>query len=40
MIFKAGDKLMLTFHTPNQTGFERPTFRELLDVGDSIIVKD
>lgn len=36
MIFKADDKLMLTFHTPNQTLLERPTFRELEDFGDSL----
>ncbi len=39
MIFKADDKLMLTFHTPNQTGFERPVFRELEDMGDTIRLK-
>lgn len=36
MIFKADSKLLLTFHTPNQTGRERPVFRELEDTGDSI----
>lgn len=36
MIFKADDKLMLTFHTPNQTGLERPTFRQLEDMGNTI----
>lgn len=39
MIFKADDKLMLTFHTPNQTGYERPTFRELEDLGDTLKIK-
>ncbi len=39
MIFKAGDKLMLTFHTPNQTGYERPVFRELEDLGNTIKMK-
>ncbi|MCH5321182.1 MAG: family 43 glycosylhydrolase, partial [Eubacterium sp.] len=39
MIFKADDKLMLTFHTPNQTNYERPTFRELEDTGDMIKIK-
>lgn len=39
MIFKADDKLLLTFHTPNQTGFERPVFRELEDIGDTVILK-
>ncbi len=36
MIFKADNKLMLTFHTPNQTGLERPVFRELEDTGATI----
>lgn len=36
MIFKADDELILTFHTPNQTGFERPTFRKLKDNGETI----
>lgn len=40
MIFKADDRIMLTFHTPNQTGLERPVFRELEDMGDTIKVKD
>ncbi len=39
MIFKADDRLMLTFHTPNQTGFERPVFKELEDTGDTIRLK-
>lgn len=39
MIFKVDDKLLLTFHTPNQTGFERPVLRELEDTGDTIIIK-
>ena len=39
MIFRADDKLMLTFHTPNQTNYERPTFRELEDIGDTIKIK-
>lgn len=39
MIFKADNRLMLTFHTPNQTGFERPVFRELEDTGDTIRLK-
>lgn len=36
MIFKADDKLTLTFHTPNQTCLERPVFRQLEDMGDTI----
>ena len=39
MIFSAEDKLILTFHTPNQTGFERPSFRELEDSGDILKLK-
>lgn len=36
MIFKAGEKLFLTFHTPNQTDFERPAFIELKDCGNHL----
>lgn len=39
MIFKANDKLYLTYHTPNQTLFERPVFRELDDIGEQIKIK-
>lgn len=39
MIFKTDNKLMLTFHTPNQTNYERPVFRELEDLGDTIKFK-
>lgn len=31
MIFKAENKLFLTFHTPNQTGKERPAFYEITE---------
>ena len=37
--FRQGDKLMLTYHTPNQTGLERPVFKELEDIGDNIRIK-
>ncbi len=40
MIFKAGDKLMITYHTPNRTNFERPVIRELKDNGETIIISD
>lgn len=40
MIFKADGKLILTFHTPNQTNYERPTFREIEDTGDTIKIKE
>lgn len=36
MIFKADDRLMLTLHSPNQTGLERPRFIELIDTGKEI----
>lgn len=39
MIFSTGEKLMLTFHTPNQTNYERPAFRELEDRGEDLILK-
>lgn len=40
MIFKAQDKLMLTYHSPNKTDYERPVFKEIIDLGDRIeIVK-
>lgn len=40
MIFKTTDgQLMLTFHAPNQTGLERPVFKQLADEGNKIILK-
>lgn len=39
MIFKADDKLYLTFHTPNKSLEEHPTFKELIDTGNSIKIK-
>jgi len=36
MIFKAGDKLYLTYHSPNTRGEEKPFFRELEDYGDGL----
>ncbi len=39
MIFKDfNGKLYLTYHTPNQTDFERPHFAELNDLGERIAV--
>lgn len=35
MIFQAEGKLYLTFHSPNQKGYERPAFTEITDTGDS-----
>lgn len=36
MTFNDGNKLWLTFHTPNRTDYERPVFIELRDNGDSL----
>lgn len=33
MIFRKGNQLMLTYHSPNQTGKERPVFKEIRDTG-------
>lgn len=33
MLFEKDGTLMLTYHTPNQTGSERPTFRAVKDSG-------
>lgn len=40
MIFDSDDKLMLTIHTPNQTGFERPVFIELEDLGSTLKIME
>ena len=39
MLFKTEDKIFLTYHSPNTSGFEHPCFVEVEDVGDKIIVK-
>ena len=40
MLFKDKDgQLWLTFHTPNQTGFERPHFVPVTDIGDKIVIE-
>ena len=39
MIFKANNRLYLTFHSPNQTDYERVKLVELSDNGNSISVK-
>lgn len=39
MIFKVGNQPILTFHTPNKTGFERPALRKLEDVVNTIRLK-
>lgn len=36
MIFRADDRLFLTFHTPNASGSEHPFFVEILDKGDRL----
>lgn len=38
MIFQAEEGLTLTFHSPNQTGFERPVFQKITDLGNQIEV--
>ena len=38
MIFQGRDKLYLTFHTPNQSGYEHPKFLEIEDTGDSVVL--
>lgn len=39
MIFKNGDRLMLTYHYPNKSGFEHPVFREIEDNGTTLELK-
>ncbi len=39
MIFKADNKLYLTFHSPNRSGTEHPAFVEISDCGDSVAMK-
>jgi GH43 family beta-xylosidase len=39
MVFRDGERLCLTFHTPNQTDYERPVIIELVDTGDGIELK-
>jgi hypothetical protein len=39
MIFNVGEKIYLTYHSPNRTTFERPCFVEIVDEGDRIEVK-
>ncbi len=40
MVFKSvDDKLYLTYHSPNETDYERPYFVEIEDIGDNLIVK-
>ena len=39
MIFRAGPRLILTFHAPNASRYERPQFRELVDLGDRISLR-
>ena len=38
MIFQAGEDTVLTFHSPNQTGFERPHFVKIKDCGNHLCV--
>lgn len=39
MIFKAENKLYLTYHSPNTSGFEHPCFIEIQDNGKDISIK-
>lgn len=39
MIFSGDDKLYLTYHSPNQSGFEKPYFIEIEDNGNTIFIK-
>ena len=39
MIFKGKDKLYLTYHSPNKSGFEKPCFVEIEDKGHTVSVK-
>ena len=39
MIFRNEEKLLLTFHSPNKTGFERVKLIEIEDKGENIVVK-
>jgi GH43 family beta-xylosidase len=39
MIFEADEKLYLTFHSPNQTGYERVKLIEIEDKGNEICAK-
>ena len=39
MIFRGGDKLWLTFHSPNQKGLEHPAFLEIIDRGEDVVLK-
>ena len=40
MIFSSGDKLYLTYHSPNTSGFEHPCFVEIEDTGVGIKEED
>ena len=40
MIFSDGKSIYFTYHTPNKSLYERPEFREIEDLGDSIILKN
>ena len=39
MIFRNGDRVWLTFHSPNASGKEHPCFLELEDLGEKLRVK-
>lgn len=39
MLFRGKDNLFLTYHSPNQSGYEHPCFVAVADVGNSISIK-
>ena len=39
MIFRDGERLMITYHAPNISLLERPVIKELIDTGDSIAIR-
>ncbi len=38
MFFESADGLMITYHSPNTTGLERPVFKKAEDTGDRVII--
>jgi hypothetical protein len=39
MIFKDEKNIYLTFHTPNETLYERPDFTKIIDEGNNLKIK-
>ncbi len=40
MLFKKDSELYLTYHTPNRTGEEHPSFKKVIDCGDTLKLAD